>query len=877
MAKVTLGNKLYLYRLFSREIGIGMQASPERLQEVLEADGIWLEDLECASARELAEACPEFIRVALYKKGRVLTTIQRNDEWDKLLSGEASDEPAPKPAKGGKPWKAKKAGTKKGPKPAKPRHKERKPKAQPAANAEEPQAAAAQDAVTADVAAAAEQAGGAAVAAAGAEATAAQAAAEAQAVAGGEAEAQAVAPTATADAGAASAAVQLAEGTAATSGAEQPAAPEPDAAAATTPGAAAGSATTDAPHAQPAAPAPARSPLQGLADQIAAERERLGIVDTLPEVTLADLQAEEVPFEPAPAPQPRRKVGRFASALAHSDAVAHSTSAAPAQAMDSAQQSPAQQADPAAVAATPAAAAAEPAAPTPASAEPAPAAPTREPSIRLTIVHDPSAPASDAPQTKDDQPLPQMAAEDFGPTDEELAQPLRPRTAPRPTTLPARADFPQSFTADVHCADSLLRMLYQVLPVQADVMQVLDEDWRVARSTSTLSGSRAKVTFPLRYLREDGSGPVEVTLRRASKPIAGKRWNLAYVDGDDGSGSTHAAAGVEGLPAMDEGAWSDLSGGRRPAEPVSPTRELAQFAVLGTWDSFLGTLATMATPERWSFPGEGVGQASRYGILREYITVTFHHVMAQGLLGVDPEQSFAAFNTGLVTPFAQDIFACFTEHKGDIPWEFAGFATAGAGELGVRLAGALDPLPEAPQYLHSLADVTPERGRLVLLDTEALLSRQLGRLPRAFLVEQLEGNTIAREVLQQELAEAQAAGGMDRASVTLLARTIHADPGLYRRMSRALDDAVDLALTRARASYRIAAPVYDPADNRTKLLLPLCLVNDARVDCALVLARQHSGNYQGAAVLSLPRAYACARVVSAEQPAWLQPQVALRG
>ena len=45
MAKVTLGNKLYLYRLFSNSIGIGKQASPERLQEVLEADGIWLEDL----------------------------------------------------------------------------------------------------------------------------------------------------------------------------------------------------------------------------------------------------------------------------------------------------------------------------------------------------------------------------------------------------------------------------------------------------------------------------------------------------------------------------------------------------------------------------------------------------------------------------------------------------------------------------------------------------------------------------------------------------------------------------------------------------------------------------------------------------------------
>ena len=855
MAKVTLGNKLYLYRLFSNSIGIGKQASPERLQEVLEADGIWLEDLECATPRELAEACPEFIRVSLYKKGRVLTTIQRNEEWDKLLSDDASDAPAPKaapkPAKGGKPWKAKKAGTKKGPKPAKPRHKERKPK--PAPVAEEAQAEPIADIAAQDTTAVAQtpepQEGAVAQA---------PAAPEPQLPVTEQVPADVTAVEATqAPVEVAAASASDAEAAHAKPGQAEPAAPE--------------SAVSPAPE---PAPVSAPSPLQGLAAQIAAERERLGIVDTLPAVSLADLQAEEVPFETAP--QTRRKVGRFASALSHaerSDAPANAPTTAQPQPNDT----PAAEAKPTAAPlaeAAPAPAAA-PAAPPAAEAQPAVPEPPREPSIHFTIVHDPSAPTADEPQTKDERPLPQMRPADFGPTDEELARPLRPRTAPRSTPTPPRADFPQSFPADVHCSDALLRMLYQVLPVEADVMQVLDEDWRVARSTSTLSGTRAKVTFPLRYLREDGSGPVELTLRRASKPIAGKRWNLAYVDGDDGSGTTHAAAGVEGLPAMDEGAWSDLSGGKRLSEPLSPARELAQFAVLGTWDSFLGTLATMATPERWSFPGEGVGHASRYGILREYITVTFHHVMEQGLLGVDPEHAFAAFNTGLITPFAQDIFACFTEHKGDIPWEFAGFATAGAGELGARLAAELNPLPQAPQYLRSLADVTPERGRLVLLDTEALLSRQLGRLPRAFLTEQLEGNTIAREVLEQELNEAQATGGMDRESVTLLARTIKSDPGLYRRMSRALDDAVNLALTRARVSYRIAAPVYDPADNRTKLLLPLCLVNDAQVDCALVLARQQSGNYQGAAVLSLPRAYACARVVSAEQPSWLRADAVL--
>ena len=88
-------------------------------------------------------------------------------------------------------------------------------------------------------------------------------------------------------------------------------------------------------------------------------------------------------------------------------------------------------------------------------------------------------------------------------------------------------------------------------------------------------------------------------------------------------------------------------------------------------------------------------------------------------------------------------------------------------------------------------------------------------------------------------------------------------------MGRTIQDAVELALRRAQASYRIAAPVYDPADDSTKLLVPLCLVDDRRVDCAAVLALMPSGAYQVSAVISLERAYACARVVSSEMPGWL--------
>ena len=421
------------------------------------------------------------------------------------------------------------------------------------------------------------------------------------------------------------------------------------------------------------------------------------------------------------------------------------------------------------------------------------------PSISLTITYQPE---------PEPEPEPELEPE--------------PEPAPEPVHAPARPaqpDFLQSVSEEVICGNAQLRGLYQILPVDVDPMRVLDEDWRFARSTGTVSGNRGKATFPLRYVHPDGS-PVEVTLKRAPKATGGKRWTLAYVDGDDGTGDLYATVGMEGLPVAHEGAWRELSGARRIPEDVSPDRELASFAVIGTWDSLLGTLATAAMPERWNYAHEGVGRASRYGILREYLTVTFHRIQAEGKLGIAADGSLAAFDTGLLTPFSEPLYACFEPNRGDIAWKLAGFAVAGSGELGMRLVASLDPLPEPACYLTQLSDIIPEQGRMVILDTETLLSRQLGRLPRTFVAEQLEGNTNASELYAALLDEAEGTG-LAGSRLMELAHAIKADPGLYRRMSHALEDAVDLAMRRSRSNFRLCAPVYDPADDRTKLLVHL--------------------------------------------------------
>ena len=744
MSRITAGNRLYLYRLFKNQIGTGRQERIQRFEEVLAADDIAPDDLDCKDVTELLGALDDMVKLTVFKKGRTYATLLASPELDAALAAAEAPSAQKKAVQNGKSWKRKKSA--KVAKPAKPRHK--KPKPAPKAEPEPVAKAAAQHA-------------------------------------------------------------------------EEPARPTGEKGEAPLPQhapAAEGEAT-------PAEASPAEAtPSKATPATAAPDHEGIRLTITYDPTTEADAAAATSQAEPEPQPAP-------------------------------AAQPPAGEKSPDATA----------------EAAPEPkAAPVVEdaPSISLTITYDP---------TQDEEPMPEgsLPAEgSFSFEDQRPAVPARPvpqardvATQPEGPALSAQSDLPQTISLDVHCKDEFLRALYQMLPLDVDVMGVLDEDWSVARSTALLTGTRSRVTFPLRYLHEDDGTPVTITLKRSAKASAGKRWSISCIDGDDGTGAMHEPVGIEGLPTVDEGAWSELSGPSRGTTATSPIRELARFAMVGSWESYLGALATMAAPEHWDFPGEGVGRPSRYGILREYLCITFHRAMAQGLVAQAADGSLAAFDTGLFTPFGQDIYACFAPNRGDIRWKSAGFCVAGSGELGGELVAKLDPLPRPVSYLRDLGDVTPDTSRLAVLDTDAILTHRLGMLPRAFLEDELQASPTARDLLAKAVAqEGTPAGEKDLA---LLARAIKSDPGLYRRLGRALDEALALTLCRVRASYRIAAPAYDPTTDSVRLLLPLCLVSDSQADCALVLAPQPSGNYQGVTIMSLDRARVCARVISAEQPAWL--------
>ncbi len=408
-----------------------------------------------------------------------------------------------------------------------------------------------------------------------------------------------------------------------------------------------------------------------------------------------------------------------------------------------------------------------------------------------------------------------------------------PASEPKGETLPAHAasvtttravdpqrGLPQDFAREVFIKGGALLILNQILPLGVDITRVLDEDWRAARGAGAYEGDRGEATFPLRYLRPDGETPIRVTIRRTIGTPRGAAWALTKVDGDDGSLGAHETGGIEGADLLHGGAWLSLlpAGQRARAASTSPLRELAQFAIFGSLDEDLRQLADIVAPERWDLPvGGATGpDGRRVTLLREYLADTLHHVRAQGALAVSADGSFAAFDTNLQTPSRDDVFACFERRVGDIPWAFSGFTTATAGltgevdRLGATLLARLGTPPAPVPYVSSLADVSLPADARVTLDAD--LASRLG-------------------------PQAQVA----------LARTVR----------------------RARASYRVVMPAYDPHDDSLVMLAPLALDDDGRDDGALVLRHAQDGALVGDAVAPLPAAYACARVVSAELPAWL--------
>lgn len=107
--QLTPNNHIYLYQLLSRELGCGKQTFMPAVEEALARDRMTADDLGFESTRALLEALEEFVKLTVFKGGRIYATVMAQPAWDEALaaleSGKAKDAGGPS----NKPWKRKKA------------------------------------------------------------------------------------------------------------------------------------------------------------------------------------------------------------------------------------------------------------------------------------------------------------------------------------------------------------------------------------------------------------------------------------------------------------------------------------------------------------------------------------------------------------------------------------------------------------------------------------------------------------------------------------------------------------------------------------------------------------------------------------------------
>lgn len=362
--------------------------------------------------------------------------------------------------------------------------------------------------------------------------------------------------------------------------------------------------------------------------------------------------------------------------------------------------------------------------------------PAPEPSIKFTITYAPEPIEQDI----DPDPLPEAIVDEA---------PVKEPAPPRPSrpTRPAN-NLPQDFYADVIVTDEPLSALYQVLPLEVDPVATLEEDFRIARSTGTLDGTRSEVSFPMRFQRRDGS-PVMVTLRRRARAVSGKHWTLASIDAD-----APEEIGMGALKRKAAGPWAAFANKDQLKDATSPEAELAQFAVLGSWDKLLEELSALAAPEDW-----GEGRA----LLRDYLAMRYRRVARERLVSMADDGSSAAFDTGLLSAGGEPIAAILEPHDGDIHWELTCFS------VNAQARPATWPqMPDAGQIARELL----ETGDPALRRAAALVVRSPRAATQAY---DAVNDAVYVLVPAGEQAYALGHGPVSKAFARVCARVISAD------------------------------------------------------------------------------------------------------
>lgn len=262
---------------------------------------------------------------------------------------------------------------------------------------------------------------------------------------------------------------------------------------------------------------------------------------------------------------------------------------------------------------------------------------------------------------------------------------------------------------------------------------------------------------------------------------------------------------------------------RSTAGALEPA-ELGRLA----WEETLTSLADLAEVEEWT----GASPTGRpLPILDSFLRYTYRRLVMEDKIAVTADGGYAAFNTGLLTPHAEEIFGFFqrNEHEQAQRWFFARWVT----ESNRDILRNFDEPPLMAEYVTSASELVYDWRRELKVAYDHILGDNVDRFPA--------------EMAEQPL-----------------------------RARQALDSAVNLTLRRVRRNHKLVIPQWYPklGEAGAQFLMPLDLTGDGSADLALVVSAVGDRAYRGHTVLTLDMAYTNARLVARPDSDWLAPRAA---
>lgn len=154
------------------------------------------------------------------------------------------------------------------------------------------------------------------------------------------------------------------------------------------------------------------------------------------------------------------------------------------------------------------------------------------------------------------------------------------------THAPA-STYPANFEEDVHVNNELLGILYQMAPVDANVLKQLEEDFKLAESSRALISKGGTFTFNTRYKKPQTDEVITATIRK-SKRGALRPWTLLKLSVSADELQDQAVDVLHGLPKSAIASWEKLPAAAKQL-PVNPVDVVMNEAPVSDWNALCTT------------------------------------------------------------------------------------------------------------------------------------------------------------------------------------------------------------------------------------------------------------------------------------------------